>query len=100
MNGESFDLLLNEIRPELSFNSLYSRFFLEVIENSLQKKVHYTSEIGPYLNNLDNMLLKALFDFNVKFLATFRYLEMKALMVTVFPFIKKEDLKVIKEMRN
>ena len=87
---------LMKSRPELSFNS-HSRF-LEVIEN-FQKKVHYTSEIGPYLNNLDNMLFKKLsFDFNVKFPVTFRYLENEGFNgYGISLLLRREDLKVIKE---
>ena len=99
LNGESFDLLLNEIktRIELQF-PLHSRFFFEVIENSFQKKAPYTSEIDPYLNNLDNMLFKKLsFDFNVKFPVTFRYLENTGFNgYGVSLLLRREDLRVIK----
>ena len=100
LNGESFALLLNEIKTRIDLQfPLHSRFFLEVIENSLQKKVHYTSEIGPYLNNLDNMLFKKLsFDFNVKFPVTFRYLENEGFNgYGISLLLSREDLRVIKE---
>ena len=100
LKGESFALLLREIRARIDLQFPHnSRFFLKIIENSFQKKAHYTKEIEPYLDNLDNILFQKLpFDFNVKFPVTFRYLENEELSgYGISLLLKREDLRAIRE---
>ena len=99
LNGESFHLLLREMRSRLELQfPLHSVFFNEIMENTFQVKENYTSELGTYLNDLDNILFaKVPYSREIKFPVTFRYLDNEDFNgYGISLFLSKDDLRAIK----
>ena len=99
LNEESFQIFLSEIRSRLELQfPLHSVFFNEIMENTFQVKENYTSELGTYLNDLDNILFKKLpFSPEIKFPVAFRYLDNEDFNgYGISLFLSKDDLRAIK----